>query len=454
VSSGGDRITIERDELYTADVERALARDRNSRQRILRDPPPVSPLRRILNDSMFYLPAAALLGALAAWLLLEPYTQDFELAAGSVELVNDDPFVAPDDVVAVTVQGRDIYLIPNGTRFEAGVDGQPAYRSIADVAVGDTVEVAGVDNEDGTLFGVALRPATEPQAAATAIEADRGTPWALFLLFPVTALAIALALLVAEGISTRNWARMVERALLGSFLAMLFSLLALIPAAIFILIGSSLLTVDEGALFITVNDIPAASFLTYAACRSAAWAAIGAALGLGMNLVRATRAQLRNAVVGGALGGAVGGLFFDPINRFIDMSLFEGASTSRLVGLLAVGLSIGVFVALVERLAREAWIRVRTGPLAGKSFILYRTPTALGSSPQSDIYLYKDAGIDATHALVHRVGTVYEIEDVQSRTGTTVGGSPIRRRRLASGDQIQIGDTVLEFEERQRRAPA
>jgi hypothetical protein len=205
---------------------------------------------------------------------------------------------------------------------------------------------------------------------------------------------------------------------------------------------------------VTVRDVSPLSFLMLAACRSAAWACIGAATGLGMNLVRSTRTQLRNSIIGGALGGALGGLFFDPIDRFFSSSLFVGAGASRCVGLIAVGLSIGIFMALVERLAREAWVRVRTGPLAGKSFILYKTPSIIGNAPQSDIYLYKDAEIDPSHAAIHRVGTTYEIEDLGTRMGTSVGGSKIRRRRLASGDQIVIGSTILDFEERQKRTPA
>jgi hypothetical protein len=209
-----------------------------------------------------------------------------------------------------------------------------------------------------------------------------------------------------------------------------------------------------GLLVVTIKEVGPVAFLLFTACRSAAWACIGAAAGFGMNLVRSTRTQLRNSVIGGALGGALGGMFFDPIDRFFGSSLFVGSSTSRFVGQLAVGLSIGVFVALVERLGREAWLRVRTGPLAGKSFILYKSPSILGSSPQSDVYLYKDADIDPSHVAIHRVGTVYEIEDLGTRMGTSVGGSQIRRRRLISGDQIVIGSTILDFEERQKRTPA
>ena len=106
------------------------------------------------------------------------------------------------------------------------------------------------------------------------------------------------------------------------------------------------------------------TFLIITAARSAAWACIGTALGLGMNLVRSTKTQLRNSVIGGALGGALGGVFFDPIDRLFRANLFGSGSLSRAVGLLAVGLSIGIFVALVERLGRDAWLRVRTSRTA------------------------------------------------------------------------------------------
>jgi pSer/pThr/pTyr-binding forkhead associated (FHA) protein len=97
---------------------------------------------------------------------------------------------------------------------------------------------------------------------------------------------------------------------------------------------------------------------------------------------------------------------------------------------------------------------VKTGPLAGKSFILYKTPTVVGSAPAADVYLFKDAEIDPSHASIHRVGTTYEVEDLGSRTGTQVNGTKVRRRRLVSGDQVVIGNTILDFEERQKRPPA
>ena len=116
--------------------------------------------------------------------------------------------------------------------------------------------------------------------------------------------------------------------------------------------------------------------------------------------------------------------------------------------MMAVGLCIGLFVALIERLARVAWVKVRTGPLAGKAFVLYKTPTTVGSSADCDIYLFKDAEIDPEHVRLHRVGSHFELEDMGSRAGTLIDNRNVRRRRLVSGDQITIGNTVLEFEER------
>lgn len=439
---------IDRSELFTPAVDQALARERQGRERIIADAPHVSPLRRLVHNSLFYLPLAAVLGALVTWLVIDRHINDHPSIAGEVILVNAQPFDAQDSgAIALTVGANEIVLLP-GIKLAGGAHGEPAFAGIDQIQIGDRIEAAGFV-KDNRLFASVVR--------RTADAAPRGTlassGWFSFLLFPLTAALIAFCLLFAEGLTTRNYLRMLERTLLGSFLAAVFAAITVIPAGALVLGANAMLAADaerRNLMFYTVLDASPMPFLFTVAARGVAWACIGASTGLGMNLVRSTRGQLRNAVIGGALGGALGGVFFDPISRFAA-SEFANGSTSRLVGLVAVGLSIGVFVALVERLARDAWLRVRTGPLAGKSFILYKTPTLIGNSPQSDVYLYKDAEIDPTHASIHRVGTVYEIEDMGSRMGTAVGGSKIRRRRLASGDQIVIGSTILDFEERQKR---
>ena len=58
--------------------------------------------------------------------------------------------------------------------------------------------------------------------------------------------------------------------------------------------------------------------------------------------------------------------------------------------LVAIGVVTALATALVENAAKTGWLRVLTGLIAGKQFILYRNPTYVGSSPDCEIYLFKD----------------------------------------------------------------
>ncbi|WP_428267181.1 FHA domain-containing protein [Haliangium sp.] len=451
--SNEQRIEIQRDELFTASIDDELARRQARRGGRPPEPPPLSPVRRLIQSSLFYLPAAAALAALLSWMLFEPYVHDLSHVAGEVVLVDDDPFLV-ENMRSITVGGTEVLLNPD-TRFEPGEDGQPAFASGLDIAPGQVVEVVGFLTELKNVIAIAVRPTTREHASEIPPVLDEELTFATAVMFPVTATLIAIFLLLAEGISTRNWNRMLVRTFIGMLLTSVFSFLAMIPAGLFMTIAELFINADAADVYyVTIESISSTNFFFFTVFRSLAWASIGAGLGLGMTLSRSTRAQLRNAMIGGTMGGALGGLFFDPIDRFIPSAAFDmSAGTSRLVGFLAVGLCIGFFVALVERLSRVAWIRVRTGPLAGKAFVLYRTPTAIGSASSADIYLFKDAEIDPEHALIHRIGNHFEIEDNGSRCGVTVNDRDVRRRRLMSGDQILLGSTVLEFEERAKSTP-
>jgi Ca-activated chloride channel family protein len=177
--------------------------------------------------------------------------------------------------------------------------------------------------------------------------------------------------------------------------------------------------------------------------RASAWAVAAIPAGLGQGFALRSRKIALNGLVGAVLGGLVGGLLFDPID--IALSSPESASLSRAVGFTVIGLMVGLFVSFVEQWTKTAWVMLRTGPLAGKQFILYHNPTVLGSTPKADIYLFKDAAIEPRHALIHNRGGRFEIEDCNTPDGTYVNGIPVRTQLLQSGDQIVIGKTVLEF---------
>ena len=113
---------------------------------------------------------------------------------------------------------------------------------------------------------------------------------------------------------------------------------------------------------------------------------------------------------------------------------------------------VGLFVGLVEQWTKTAWVLMKTGPLAGKQFILFRDTTVLGSSPKADVYLFKDDAIEPRHALITNRSGRFEIEDCNTRDGTYVNGIHISRTVLADGDQIVLSKTVLEFSMKESRS--
>jgi FHA domain-containing protein len=272
-----------------------------------------------------------------------------------------------------------------------------------------------------------------------------------FFLIVVHSAMVALSIFIVEGMASRRIFSNIGRWMAGVGLAIVFSILGLIISG-FIMMPLPLLikSVEDPTILVDIRMWPPHLFVGFIIMRTLAWTALGAGLGLGISIYRGVRSHIQASVLGGAAGGALGGVLFDPINRFVLWDALDG-DIMRLTGFGVMGLCVGLFIAIGEQLGREAWVRVRTGPLAGKSFILYRNPTIIGSSPQSDIYLFKDKDISPIHAAIHRSGGACEIEDLESQNGVFVENRRVRRCRLSSGDQISIGATVIEFEEHSKR---
>jgi len=275
--------------------------------------------------------------------------------------------------------------------------------------------------------------------------------WVLF--FPMTSTLIVLYIYIADAIASRRFLSNIGRWFGGVGLTVLFSAFAFFPVAILFKLVPALPGFSD---IVGITDItlwPSSFFISFLILRSLAWGIFGFALGLGMNLIKGTKGQRRASVMGGVVGGLLGGLLFDPINRFLIPSTEQG-DIMRLVGLSMVGLCVGIFVALSERLGRDGWIRVLTGPLRGKAFILYHNPTTIGASPSANIYLFKDPKIAPEHVALQRVGNGYELIQSRSDAPVSVNQLPVHRRRLVSGDQIIVGDTILLFEERAKKRTA
>jgi hypothetical protein len=177
--------------------------------------------------------------------------------------------------------------------------------------------------------------------------------------------------------------------------------------------------------------------------RAVGWSILGIFLAIAPGLTLRSGKRLFIGMAGGFLGGMIGGLLFDPVSLIL-----QSAWISRLFAITVIGVVAGAGSGWIEAVAKSGWLRVVGGLIVGKQFVIYRNPTNIGSSPQCEIYLFKDPQIAPQHAAIHTVTGGFELEDLGSHTGTFVNGRPVRRCRLSNNDQIQIGGTTFVYQEK------
>jgi len=92
-----------------------------------------------------------------------------------------------------------------------------------------------------------------------------------------------------------------------------------------------------------------------------------------------------------------------------------------------------------------------SGPQRGARVRIERDVVRIGRERTNDVAL-EDINSSRRHAeLFLHEGAVY-IRDLHSTNGTFVNGARVEEAKLSSGDQIEIGDTVLLFEERETKS--
>jgi len=92
----------------------------------------------------------------------------------------------------------------------------------------------------------------------------------------------------------------------------------------------------------------------------------------------------------------------------------------------------------------HALLIVHHGPNMGARFLLDVDVTTVGRSVKSDIFL-DDVTVSREHAQFIRDGHDFFVRDHGSLNGTYVNRENVTERRLASGDEVQIGKYRLTF---------
>jgi FHA domain-containing protein len=94
--------------------------------------------------------------------------------------------------------------------------------------------------------------------------------------------------------------------------------------------------------------------------------------------------------------------------------------------------------------ARPARLVVVSGSCAGAAISLGAEETTVGRAPNNDVVL-PDISVSRRHAAVRREADGYVLVDQDSGNGTRVNGRTIQAARLRNGDEIGLGDAIVQF---------
>lgn len=436
---GAEKVRIEASELADPRVDAVLAQQGSFGMR------PVPARVDDRKASLLYRPwlvlmVAGTLGGLAGWAVIEPFFDDGLRVEGRVDRLS----VPPDAFGYAELKVSGVEVIVTGeTRVHRA--GDPLDVEALDGARRVTVVGQEVARGDGTVlvaYDVGVLEGEAPPGDVSLPALRLRDALVAFAVFPLVAALVSLFVAAADGLLSRAWRRAALCGVVGLSAGLALGLVSSVASQLVYGLGTALVQrIDAGGA-----GTSTAGFLTQMVARGLAWAVAGVAMGLGQGIALRSRRLVVNGMLGGVIGALVGGMLFDPVDRLVNGGAgYTGAEASRAIGFAVIGLGAGLMIGVVELLARDAWLKMLAGPLAGKEFMLFRNPTAIGSSPKADVYLFKDAAVEPTHALIHVLGEGYELESVSAGAPAEVNGRPVRRARLEPGDQIRIGKTVLAF---------
>ncbi|MEA5470379.1 MULTISPECIES: vWA domain-containing protein [unclassified Spirulina] len=190
---------------------------------------------------------------------------------------------------------------------------------------------------------------------------------------------------------------------------------------------------------------PVASFPPLAVVgRVAGWAILGTLVGGGMSFfvpnLKSSRALLAGLL--GGIGGAMG---------FLLAAGAMGDIVGRLLGAAILGAFLGVAIALIEQLSREAWLVVHWSPVEQTKISLGDKPVILGSSQDAHVYLRKDKGFPAITATIftEKDKIIMQFDDKMRE----LKSMKKLRHELNDGDRRKLGDVLLEVKTLTHRLP-
>lgn len=181
------------------------------------------------------------------------------------------------------------------------------------------------------------------------------------------------------------------------------------------------------------------------------WGLFGLFVGMAEGVVGRSVKRIRQGAIGGAIGGGLGGALFDALAFTIGGAFGtalraegEAGAVSRAVALVLMGAGIGLFIGLLELVARQAWVRVIYGRNEGKDYPIDRSGAIIGRDELADVPLRGDPQVAPRHAEILMAGGQYLLVPYAP---LLVNGAPVSGQApLNDGDLLQIGSFQLMFQ--------
>jgi len=168
------------------------------------------------------------------------------------------------------------------------------------------------------------------------------------------------------------------------------------------------------------------------------WAVLGVFVGAGEGVRAGSLKKIGIGILGGLTGGLLGGLVLE-----YSRLLFPRMGISRLIGFAILGLAIGGFYGLIERGMSFGILRILTGALKGKEFLLNQRRMRLGRSPRNEIALpsYEDLADRQAQVRIHKGEVV--LVNLEPRLPMQVNEQKVLESRLKLGDVIRMGSVRI-----------
>jgi FHA domain len=171
--------------------------------------------------------------------------------------------------------------------------------------------------------------------------------------------------------------------------------------------------------------------------------------------VRGAVRKVLRGILGGLVGGLLGGFLYCGLRGawggvFPDRADLWSPSAT---GFVALGLCIGLAIGVAQVVLKQAWLRVEAGFRRGREMPLDRPELTIGRAESCDLGLFGDPTVERLHARIVRQGGRYLLADAGTAGGTYVNDVRVLQPvPLRSGDLIRLGNALVRFRERERRA--